>query len=84
MAGFESIGFCGVNCGACADFAAKKCGGCRPTVKGSNEDCFFVKCCREHGVPHCGKCTAFPCTDIKEFAEESDSHKEAFSRLQSL
>ena len=84
MAGFENIGFCGVDCRACADFTEKKCGSCRPTVKGNDEDCFFVRCCREHGVPHCGKCGAFPCTDIKEFAEESDSHKEAFSCLLNL
>jgi hypothetical protein len=43
-----------------------------------------VRCCREKGIEFCGACYGFPCKDMAEFYEESDSHREAFARMKAM
>ncbi len=39
------------------------CAGCRP----ENWCCYgVIACCAAHGVENCGRCTAFPCANLKE------------------
>ena len=77
----QSIAYCGVACSVCPDLAGGKCPGCRQTQWPEGDACMPVACCREQQIPHCGKCPRFPCPDMREFYEESDSHREAFRRL---
>ena len=43
--------------------------------------CMPVKCCREKGIEVCAFCEVFPCKDMADFYEESDSHKKAYDRM---
>ncbi len=59
---------CGAVCAACEKYP-RECAGCRE-IRGKvwwlactgQDDCAFYRCCiQTHGLPHCGKCAAFPC-----------------------
>lgn len=79
-----SIAYCGVDCSACADYLGGVCPSCRRTEWTADDICLPVKCCREKGIDACGYCAGFPCGDMKEFYEESDSHRLACQRMCSL
>jgi|GEM_PF-1199359 len=79
----DLIAYCGVDCAACPDYAGKKCPGCRQTEWG-DDPCPPVACCREKGIIFCGKCSDFPCRMMREFYEESDSHRQAYERMRAL
>ena len=78
------IAYCGVDCAACPDYAEKKCPGCRGTDWTPGDECMPVACCREKGIDLCGRCPGFPCPDMAAFYEESDSHREAYDRMQAV
>ena len=42
----ETIGYCGVDCGACGDYTTGICPGCRKTVWPAEDPCPPVGCCR--------------------------------------
>ena len=77
----ETIGYCGVDCGACGDSAAGVCPGCRNTVWTPEDPCPPVGCCRRRGISCCGECADFPCEMMGGFYEESDSHRAAGERM---
>lgn len=80
----ELIAFCGVNCETCPDYKNKLCPSCRKSVWEENDECMPVKCCRERKINCCGKCGGFPCDDMREFYEESESHKRAYERMSAI
>ena len=80
----ELIAYCGVNCAACPDLAEKKCPGCRKSEWPEGDPCPPVACCTRRGIQVCGQCEAFPCQMMREFYEESDSHRAAYERMRSI
>lgn len=76
--------YCGVDCSACGDLAAGKCPGCRMTEWPDGDECPPVACCRAKGVPFCGGCAEFPCGMMREFYDESESHRQAFRLMSRL
>ncbi len=76
-------GFCGVDCSVCPDLISKKCPGCRETAWGT-DPCMPVACCKKKGVSCCGECEDFPCAEMKEFYEETDGHRQAYSLMARL
>ncbi|HVP93121.1 MAG TPA: DUF3795 domain-containing protein [Acidobacteriota bacterium] len=58
--------FCGDYCGKCPNYPAK-CYGCVPAL---HMDCYFVKCCMERRIEHCGLCEDFPCQKLQEFVPD--------------
>lgn len=77
----ELIAYCGVDCEVCPDYKSGACPSCRKTVWAEGDECMPAACCRERGICFCGECTPFPCSDMKEFYGESESHKKAFERM---
>jgi hypothetical protein len=80
----ELIAFCGVDCGACPDYSEQKCPGCRRTEWPADDPCPPVACCGKRGIAVCGQCEDFPCQMMREFYEESDSHRAAYARMLEL
>ena len=78
------IAYCGVDCAACADYAEKKCPGCRRSEWPDGDPCPPVACCRKREIEFCGQCADFPCAMMREFYEESDSHRAAGERMKRL
>lgn len=66
---YREAGFCGDYCGKCPNYS-DKCSGCIPSL---HEDCYFVKCCLEKGIEHCGFCNDFPCKKLSEFVPDDRS-----------
>lgn len=77
----DLIAFCGVDCSQCPDYIGEKCPGCRSTEWKPGDECMPVACCNNKGISCCGECEGFPCPDMKEFYEESDSHRLAGARM---
>lgn len=75
------IAYCGVDCSVCCDLKEGKCPGCRQTVWKKDDICMPVKCCREKNISCCGECTFFACEDMKDFYNESESHKKAYELM---
>ena len=73
----QNPGYCGVDCSGCADYLQGKCQSCRGTHWTEDDICHPVKCCRDRGIEVCGQCGEFPCPMMREFYEESDSHRKA-------
>jgi hypothetical protein len=80
----NQIGFCGVDCSACPDLQNGICPGCRESVWPEGDACPPVVCCGERRIPCCGLCQEFPCSMMKEFYGESESHEQAYRRMRSL
>ena len=80
----EQIAFCGVDCAVCSDYTEKKCPGCRKTEWPADDPCPPVGCCQKRGIRVCGQCDDFPCRMMREFYEESDSHRAAYERMRAL
>lgn len=78
------IGFCGVDCAACPDYLNEICPGCRESVWPEGDACPPIACCGEKKISCCGLCPDFPCTMMREFYGESESHEEAFRRMRFL
>lgn len=78
------IGYCGVDCSACPDFASEVCPGCRQSSWPDGDSCPPVACCTTRAIPFCGACDEFPCAMMAEFYEESDSHREAFQLMRTF
>lgn len=77
----QLIAYCGVDCSACPDFADKTCPSCRLTLWNADNVCMPVECCRNKDIEVCGRCDIFPCEDMAQFYEESESHREAYRRM---
>ena len=80
----EQIACCGVDCAVCADFRQDACPGCRESTWPENDLCPPIACCVRRGITLCGDCEAFPCAMMREFYEESDSHRAAYARMRRL
>ncbi len=80
----QTIAVCGVDCAACGDYRQGTCPSCRLTQWLEGDACMPVTCCGDKGITVCGQCGSFPCADMAAFYEESDSHREALRRMQSL
>lgn len=80
----ETIGYCGVDCSACADFASGVCPGCRESVWPDDDVCPPVACCRGRGIMACGMCREFPCPMMTDFYRESESHERAAELMQKV
>lgn len=80
----DLIAYCGVDCAVCTDFTAGKCPGCRQSQWPNGDACPPIPCCQSRGIAHCGQCDEFPCTAMAEFYQESESHRQAFERMQAL
>ena len=78
------IGFCGVDCAACTDYTEKKCPGCRESEWPDGDPCPPIACCGKRKIDFCGQCADFPCAMMREFYEESDSHRAAGERMANL
>jgi len=63
---YSEAAFCGDYCGKCPNYP-EKCHGCVPSV---HMDCYFVKCCLEKGIEHCGFCEDFPCKKLSDFVPD--------------
>ena len=78
------IGYCGVDCAACTDYAGKVCPGCRLSTWPEGDECPPVACCRKQDITCCGLCPTFPCDMMSEFYKESESHRTAGVLMASL
>jgi len=60
---------CGIDCEKCVIGHANKCQGCKD-VKGKVfwGECDLYLCNSKKNQEHCGKCSQFPCTMLKEWA----------------
>lgn len=77
MLDVQHIGYCGVDCSACDDFASGVCPGCRKSVWPDDDPCPPVACCQKKGIAVCGMCADFPCSMMDDFYRESESHRRA-------
>ena len=89
----EQIGFCGVDCAACPDILNDTCPGCRESIWPEGDACPPIACCGRKTISCCGLCPDlktisccglcpdFPCTMMRDFYGESESHEEAFRRM---
>ena len=84
MKELEHIGFCGVDCSACPDYAGGKCPDCRNSLWPEGDQCMPVVCCSQKDILCCGQCGVFPCGDMAGFYEESESHRAAYARMAAL
>ena len=66
MLNTKEAGFCGDFCGKCSSYP-DDCAGCIPA---DHMDCFFVKCCLEKNLEHCGLCEDFPCEKLSDFVPD--------------
>lgn len=73
-------GFCGDFCGKCPNYP----GECRGCVPDEHMDCFFVRCCLEKGLEHCGACEDFPCKKLGDFVPDDRPGCEPGYHLDSL
>ena len=80
----DNIAYCGVDCSVCPDYLDKSYPSCRLTEWTEEDICMPVRCCREKGIEFCGACDSFPCKDMAEFYEESDSHRKALERMKAI
>lgn len=80
----EMIAYCGVDCSVCPDLLGHICPGCRKTDWSGQEPCMPVACCRDRGIPFCGKCVDFPCREMEDFYQESESHRQAYHRMKNV
>ncbi len=81
---YKNHGLYGVDCFTCTDYTEGKCPSCRDTQWQENDICQPVKCCRDRKIEVCGQCGEFPCDMMKEFYEESESHREAGERMKQI
>ena len=77
----DLIAYCGVDCLACPDYQNKICPSCRKTEWKADDICMPVKCCKEKEIEFCAHCEGFPCEDMAEFYEESESHRNAYMQM---
>lgn len=80
----DLIAYCGVDCSVCPDYLSGKCPSCRKTEWAEGDECMPVRCCREKKIDLCAKCDEFPCSDMKDFYDETESHWEAFMRMEEM
>ena len=78
------LGYCGVDCAACTDYANNVCPGCRLSTWPEGDECPPVACCRKQGITLCGQCPQFPCDMMAEFYTESESHRQAGALMRSV
>lgn len=50
----DQISFCGLYCGACRQYLARKCVGCKKNEKATW--CKIRKCCLEKNISNCASC----------------------------
>lgn len=62
-------GYCGDYCGRC-DNHPSKCKGCLPQ---DHPECFFIKCCLQREIEHCGCCSDFPCQKLADFVPDDNA-----------
>ena len=77
----NDIAYCGVDCAKCPDFMRQTCPSCKLTEWKDDDMCMPGRCCREKGIESCAACDVFPCREMADFYEESDSHREAYRRM---
>ena len=74
-----NISVCGIDCDACSYKKENKCEGCRiVAAKGEcvwGGRCELYDCATEKGLPHCGKCSDFPCAKLKEWAASENPER---------
>ena len=78
------LSYCGVDCSECPDCIYGRCPGCKLTKWTKESICMPVECCKKQRIPYCGKCSNFPCEDMKSFYTESESHKKAYAVMQKI
>ena len=65
-----NLSVCGIDCDACSFKLENKCEGCR--ISAPKGECVWGGRCDTHdcatgkGLPHCGKCTSFPCQQLQD------------------
>ena len=78
-----NLSVCGIDCAVCKLFTEKECKGCRVAAPEGkcvwNGRCDLYDCTVRKKVPHCGKCSNFPCDTLKEWA--SSENKERIQNL---
>ena len=62
----HEAGFCGDFCGKCPNYQ----NGCRGCVPQDHGNCYFVRCCLERDIEHCGLCVDFPCEKLSAFVPD--------------
>jgi hypothetical protein len=75
------LAYCGVDCAACGDYSGGKCPGCRQTDWSEGDACMPIECCRRRAITFCGECPDFPCAEMRDFYQESESHARAYDRM---
>ena len=78
------LAYCGVDCSACPDYLNQICPSCKQTDWKEDDICLPVECCRKKKIEFCAFCDHFPCKNMAEFYEESDSHREAYERMSAM
>lgn len=82
----KNLSTCGIDCDACIYKIEGKCEGCKICApKGQcifGGRCDLHDCATEKKLPHCGKCNAFPCTTLQEWA--SSENPERIDNLSAL
>ncbi len=59
--GSTEAAFCWDYCGKCPNYLDD----CRGCISTDHSNCYFVKCCLEKGIEHCGFCMDFPCEKLE-------------------
>ena len=78
------VGYCGADCSVCPDYLSGKCPDCRHSQWPDGDPCLPIACCAKKGIACCGQCGTFPCQDMADFYQESEGHRAAFARMQTL
>ena len=67
---------CGIDCDNCEVGQANGCKGCRE-VSGTVfwGHCELFDCATEKTAEHCGKCSDFPCSKLKKWAESENPER---------
>ena len=74
---------CGIDCEICKYKDENGCKGCRVNEgKIFWGECDLYKCCKSKSLAHCGLCSEFPCTTLKEWA--SGENPERIDNLKML
>lgn len=75
---------CGLLCDECEYREQTGCAGCIPSMGNPfHGKCPVAICCQEKTLDHCGQCSAFPCSQLNDYAWDAE-HGDNGARLETL
>ncbi len=81
IANQDLLAYCGLYCGACKQYLAEKCEGCKKNIK-SEKWCQLKNCCKENNYQTCADCSTFATTEsLKNCKKFNNIFSKIFSLL---